>query len=332
MRVDPGWREELWEGAVAWTSEGEAWQPWRLHPDAEGLAYAPELFARARMAAGVRLRLRTDARAITVELELEGDAPGSVDLVVDGLMTERTSIPPGRTLLEAVLPARAADVELWLPQHGCTRVRTAELSDAHEAVAVGPTGPRWVAYGSSITRCATSRGPSETWPALVARDLGLDLLCMGFGGQCHLDPVVPGQIGRARPDVITACLGINVYGALTFGPRSWPGQVAGFIARLRAECPHAVIVVLSPIGCPAREDTPNATGLTLAALRDDVERVAGDLRERGDERLFLVSGIELLSPEEGELLVDGLHPGPEGYHLMAERLVPRLSTALPSAK
>ena len=332
MRVDPGWREELWEGAVAWTSEGEAWQPWRLHPDAEGLAYAPELFARARMAAGVRLRLRTDARAITVELELEGDAPGSVDLVVDGLMTERTSIPPGRTLLEAVLPARAADVELWLPQHGCTRVRTAELSDAHEAVAVGPTGPRWVAYGSSITQCATSRGPSETWPALVARDLGLDLLCMGFGGQCHLDPVVPGQIGRARPDVITACLGINVYGALTFGPRSWPGQVAGFIARLRAECPHAVIVVLSPIGCPAREDTPNATGLTLAALRDDVERVAGDLRERGDERLFLVSGIELLSPEEGELLVDGLHPGPEGYHLMAQRLGPRLGAILKHAK
>lgn len=323
--VDPATRPELWRGAVTWERVAGGIRPWRLDPEDAPLAYAPELFERARAAAGVRLEMRTDARRLELELDVAGAEPLPFDLVVDGELRARRKVA-GPASLDFDLPGSDAAVALWLPQGGEVVVRRAAVRDATSAEP-SRSAPRWVAYGSSITQCVASPGPSETWPALVARRLDLDLTCLGFSAECHLDPVVVRQIAALPAELISLCLGINVYGRLSFSARSWRGQVADFIRRVREGHPGTPLLVTSPIGCPARESTPNANGMTLRDLRDGVHEVVRDLAGRGDAAIRLVDGRDLLAESEARHLFDGLHPDQEGNVLIASRVAAALRAA-----
>jgi lysophospholipase L1-like esterase len=329
--VDPGSRADLWQGAPAWQQVDGWWQPWRLLPEEEPSAYAPELFSKARAGAGVRLRTITDADRLTAELELDDPDGCTLDLIIGGESVNRIELAPGRSSLDVELPGRRTLIEVWLPHQGELLLRRPVLHGAEVLEAPSDRRSRWITYGSSITQCRAAEGPSETWPARVARDLDLDLHCLGFGGQCHLDPAVLRTLDTLDADLISLCLGINVHGGSTFSARSWPGQVAEVIRRIRAGHPDIPIAVISPIVCPDRENSPNGAGMTLSEIRGYVEQVATDLRDRGDEQLHLVKGLEIFGPADAELLHDGLHPSHDGYRLMAERLTPVLRGLLPTA-
>nr|WP_239063336.1 GDSL-type esterase/lipase family protein [Streptomyces sp. SID13031] len=189
-----------------------------------------------------------------------------------------------------------------------------------------PSGPRWITYGSSITQCTGAYGPSETWPALVARRHGWDLVALGFAGECHLDPIAARTIRDTPARLISLCLGTNIYGGETFGGRTLPGQVEAFISTVRDGHPHTPIVVITPLPAPSLEGKPNALGLTLDDIRACVELGARTLR---DPDLTLIDGRTILSTEEAQALyADDLHPNPDGYRLIADRLAPLLTLPL----
>lgn len=324
MDLDPGNRPDLWSGTVAWTTDGAHWRPWRLRPEEEPFAYAPALFGQARVGAGVRFGASIWARTIELELVSSGDETGPVDVLVDDRLVTRQ--PPGPGALRIELPPRRVRVEVWLPHRGRVEVGAVRATDVVAADSL-PAAVRWITYGSSITLCEASDGPSQTWPALVARTLGWDLTCLGFGGECHLDPVVPRTIAGLAPDVVSLCLGINVYGRSSFSGRSWPGHVAELIRRVREAHASAAIVVSSPIFCAARESTPNGAGLTLGDIREQVHQVGLDFRGRGDDGVHVLDGLSLVGADDAHLLHDGVHPSHDGYRLMAERMVRYLMTA-----
>ncbi|MEV0398345.1 SGNH/GDSL hydrolase family protein [Polymorphospora rubra] len=162
------------------------------------------------------------------------------------------------------------------------------------AGAAGGNGEvRWVTYGSSITQCHAAAGPSETWPALVARRLRWDLTRLGFSGECHLDPITARAIAERPADLISLCLGINVYGRGSFGPRTLAGQVSGFVQTIRGAHPSVPIVVISPIISPSRETLPNPAEMTLEDVREAVTGAVTTLRRHGDARLHLVERSSL---------------------------------------
>ena len=87
----------------------------------------------------------------------------------------------------------------------------------------------------------------------------------------------------------------------------------------------APIVVMSSIAAgPHREEQPNAVGLTQRQIRELVHRSI-EVLQRHDPLIHLIDGTEILGFDEMELLGDLLHPTPEGYRLMAERMAPRLA-------
>ncbi|MGI5149686.1 GDSL-type esterase/lipase family protein [Plantactinospora sp. CA-294935] len=316
----------IWRGSLAWTGEDGAWQPWRLPPDRVDTAHAPDLVLRARMAAGVRATVRTDATALELRVIALDDEVAPVDVLVDGALWRREPLGAGATTSRVTLPPGTKVVEVWLPQYGEARVGPLILHGATTAEPTGDDGDfRWVTYGSSITQCRTASGPSETWPALVARRLGWDLTCLGFSGECHLDPIAARAIADTRANLISLCLGINVYGRGSFGPRTLAGQVSGFIQTVRDAHPGVPVVVISPITSPSRERLPNAATMTLEDVRGAVGDAVAVLRLRGEARLHLVDGPSVLGPDEAHLLPDGLHPNADGYRLMAERLAPLLA-------
>jgi hypothetical protein len=317
------------------------WTPIRL-PAADLPLLHPELELRARMPAGGRLEFVTDATALELPVHVEplagSDWPvGPFDVVVDGEVVSRQRILGEGILSVSGLAAGRKRIEVWLPHYGYPRLGRLRLGGAtlveHPAVATpGPVQPRWTLYGSSISQCRESPGPTETWPALVAREAGWDLRCLGFGGQCHLDPAVARYIRDTPADLIALCLGINVYGAATFSSRSLGPAVTGFVQTIRDGHPDAPVVVMTPIVSPSRETEPNVVGLTLADVRAIVRHTAESLQRAGDEALHVVDGLDLLGPDDAELLVDGLHPGEEGYRLLASRAAPHLREMLPSRR
>ena len=331
VSVSPRDRPDCWAGAVEWQHD-RAWsQPWRLPRSRLALAHAPDLAHRAAMAAGVRAVLDTDATGLALEVEMLDDDGSPVDVAVDGEPHARHRLAVGRQRLWTDLPGRRGRLEVWLPQHGRSRIGEVVLRGTRRPPAAVPRGPRWVAYGSSITQCRAAAGPSETWPALVSRRLGLDLTCLGFGSNCHLDPVVAATIADLPADVVSLCVGINIYGEASFNRRTLPGQVSGFVGTVRAAHPGIPVLVMSPISSPDREERPNAVALTLGDVRELVTSAVRLLRNHGDERLTMLDGREVFGPDDAALLLDGVHPGPRGYRVMADRLTPRLAELVDSS-
>lgn len=320
----PDLNPAAWRGAIGWERRDDgAVRAWRLLPELVGRAFAPDLLEKAREAAGVRLDVVTaaDTLALDLDLAIDIDRPTIVDVRVDGDLHRRLDLIPGHVRTSVELPAGEHRVQLWLPQVGETWLRSVRLAGA-----VAPTPGervRWTTYGSSITQCSAAAGPSETWPAIVARTLDWDLTCLGFGGQCHLDPIAARTIAATPADVVSLCLGINIQGGGTLSARTFAPLVAAFVDDVRAAHPDARIAVITPIVSPPRESTPNAVGLTLERMRQILAEIVD---ATDDDRLHLIDGPSIIGPDDVHLLPDDLHPDADGYRLMGERLAAALGS------
>jgi lysophospholipase L1-like esterase len=119
-------------------------------------------------------------------------------------------------------------------------------------------------------------------------------------------------------DYLSICVGINVYGAASLGPRTFIPSILGFVRILRERHPTTPLAVISPIYSPSRETTENAVGFTLRAMRAEVAEAVDLLQSQGDQHVHYVDGLRLFGPELAHLLPDGLHPNAEGYEAMGE--------------
>ena len=253
-----------------------------------------------------------------------------MDLTVDGALVSSVVIPPNADTVEFTIPddstprdASAADLpvcEVWLHQFHSVRIRSLQADDGSSLRPAPDDRPRWLTYGSSITMCRGAGSPARTWPAVAARVRGLNLQSLGYGGHCHLDPMVGRLIRDTPTDLITLKLGINVYGGASLSARTYPAAVIGLVRLIRERHPEIPIGVVTSIASPDRERTPNAVGCTLEDYREMTRDAVARLVAAGDERLVIFEGTDLLAGHEAHLMLDGVHPGPEGYELIGRRV------------
>jgi hypothetical protein len=330
------------EGAVDVRASGGYVRPMRL-PVADLDLHHEQLVFMAGCASGVRMRFRTDATTIAVEVE-HRFAPGFAvaapvyDVTIDNELVATASAPGAeeRVVLGG-LPAGDKVVEVWLPMYPGVRIRSLEIDEDATAEAAPDERKRWVTYGSSITHCMEAHGPARTWPATAARALDVHLTSLGFGGQAHFDPLVARTISALPADRITLKLGINVHNGATLRERTFAPYVHGFLETIRDGHPTTPITVISPILSPEREDstrtertlldgtTETLVGeLTLRQMRSILEGVVDARVKRGDANLTYLDGTELFGSDPSDLdhLPDGLHPDGDGYELIGRRFVP----------
>lgn len=283
----------------------------------------PALLHRVDQAAGIRLAGLTDSATLEVELTAETEDPQwRLDLVVNDELVESQAFEGDQyTTARFDIPgAGMRRVELYLPQFARPTLHALRLAEGAKVEPLSDDRPKWITYGSSITHCRAAHSPSRTWPALVARTRGYDLTCLGFGGQCHFDPLMARTIADRPTDLISLKLGINTHGAGTFNERSWAAAVLGFVFTVRDGHPETPLLIISPIHTATREETPSPTGLTLPWMRETLADLVQTLRDRGDTNLHHLTGHALLGPEhEADLQPDGVHPTPDGYENMARR-------------
>ncbi|WP_081709844.1 GDSL-type esterase/lipase family protein [Arthrobacter sp. 35W] len=322
-----------WAGVFKVDVDSEGWQTFQRLDSSAFLPPSTDLLAdRAAMAAGVRALWQSSGGSLVVEADCTEDA-APFDVLVNGALVARLA-GPGHQRHEVVLtdlPPQSA-VELWLPHFGGIRIREATLTHPDAAAAI-ENGPRWTAYGSSITHCQQADGPTETWPALVARSYGWNLTNLGLAGECQLDAAAVATLAATAADLISLCLGINSYNAAAYSERTWAGAVHGFLTAVRAAHPETPIVVITPMLSVPREEVVNAVGWTLSQYRRATAEVVVLLRERGDTRIHCVDGAAVFSPDEAEArMPDTLHPDNAGYAMMAGRLGPQLAAVLSGSR
>ncbi|WP_030567626.1 GDSL-type esterase/lipase family protein [Streptomyces aureocirculatus] len=317
------------------------------------------------MPGGVRLVFRTDACELELEVltctgQLESDdeprPAGMLELLVDGVLAGRRQAPVGNVLRMAgpgteqrLIPGEPGvvrftglrpgmkHVELWLPQQTPTELLALRVDG--EVRAPLPDGRRrWVHHGSSISHCLEAEGPTGTWPAVAAALGGVEVINLSLAGNAVLDPYVARTIRDLPADLISVKVGINIVALAAFQLRTFAPAVHGFLDTIRDGHPHTPLLVMSPVSCPALEETPGPTtsgpdgglvalgdphdvdagALTLAVVRDELTRIVAARRAR-DPRLHHLDGRELLGPDDVGGLTDGLHPDADAYRRMGKR-------------
>ncbi|WP_371478613.1 GDSL-type esterase/lipase family protein [Kitasatospora sp. NBC_00315] len=356
-------------GALDLERTPDGLQPHRLPPAARAQFPDEYIGMVEAQPCGVRLAFRT--ASATVELEArptrivwsDGSRgpDGVYDLLVDGRPVRRAGVVGGGDVMAVDADGRTRttpgpagrarftglgeamkDVEIWLPHAERTEL-IALHTDAPVHSPAPAAGPVWLHHGSSISHCTEADGPTDTWPAVAAARTGVQLVNLGLGGNALLDPFTARAIRDTPADLISLKLGINLVNTDAFRLRAFGPAVHGFLDTVRDGHPDTPLLVVSPILCPAVEDSPGptvadpdsptlrfvtlgtpadlATGrLSLNVIRRELSAIVAS-RARHDRHLHYLDGRELYGLRDfAELpLPDGLHPDTAGYRLMGER-------------
>ena len=316
---DVALREELFEGVVSLETQDGWIRPWRLPVGCLPL-FDSDLVAGAEQPAGGRLRFATEAAQVGLKA-IPADPDRYLDLTVDGELLQTAMLPSGRGEVRFDgLPVGRKVLELWLPHDQPVQLTAVQLSDGAEAEVVPDDRPRWTTYGSSISHCRGAHSPARTWPATAARLKGANLTSFGFAGQCHLDAMVAMAIRDVPADLISLKVGINIRGASSLSPRTFAPALIAMVRIIREAQPDTPIAVVSPIVSPPRETMPNAAGLSLTMMRDQLADAVQRLAACGDASLHYFDGLELFGPDFVEpYLPDELHPNADGYEVLGQR-------------
>ena len=312
-----------WSGIYS-LEKGDGWvKPWRV-PFRDLDLYSPGISGladRAEMPSGVRLRFATDAMALTVITEPLAE-DGNFDLVIDNEIVATTAYKAGATQVAFTpLPSGDKTVEIWLSPAMPVAVRHLELPYGTTLEKSADTRLKWVTYGSSITHCRSAGSPATTWPGVVTRGKNLNLTSMGYGGQCHADPLIVRLIRDRPADFVSVKIGINIYGGASLGLRAFRPAILGTISTIRDGHPDIPFVVCSPIWGHYREAEPNAVGLTLQQMRTEIAAAVEVFKKRGDDNIHYVDGLTLFDASLAEYLPDDLHPDAKGYQLMGKNFL-----------
>ncbi len=319
MQLKPDAPQLTWQGAVSLQETEGGIMPWRT-PYSSHVLFPEPLLERSAMPAGVRISFRSNTTRVSGNIAPQKES-GMLDLCCDGEVVASLDLAKKGTFTFENLPDGEKLIELWLPQFGRFQLRSLEIDDGATLDAFTDPKPRWVTYGSSITQCRTAASPTQTWPAIVAREHGLNLTCLGYGGQCHLDAMVARMIRDLPADYISMCLGINIQGASSLGQRAFRPAIIGAVQIVREKHPDIPIVLMSPICSPPREENPNTVGFHLKRMREEVQAAAKALQTHGDQHVHYVDGLNVFGADYVHLLPDDLHPDAEGYRVMGKNFV-----------
>jgi lysophospholipase L1-like esterase len=321
--------EKLFHGAVSLEKTKEYMKPWRIPFDKKEFFPPDSINGQAEMPAGVRIKIRSNTQSIKIEIA-EANEFMEMDCLIDGVLVKTAYISAGKTIaIFDSLPGQSKLIELYLSQRLPVPISGIWIDEGTEWELIDDCRLRWVTYGSSITHCYYSDSPSQTWPALAANKMNFNLTCLGYSGNCHLEPMVARMIRDLPADFISICAGINIVGGNTLSERTFSPALIGFIQTIRDVHKDVPLVVISPIFHREREKSENEVGLSLEKVRAEIVQVVDMLKRHGDQNIYYIDGLEMFGEEYEKYMPDGLHPNGAGDKIIAERFQQLIEAHVP---
>lgn len=288
----------------------------------------------AQTPAGVRLEFVGDAAAVEIDYVTNSVDPGyrgdgggvTFDLWREGRRVHEQRAELGRNQLQLSLKDGGGPderVTVYLPEG--LRPEILSLTGIEGTIAPAPSQPKWLAYGDSITEGWSASGPALSWAMSVARDYQLNAVNLGYAGSARGEIPCAEAMAKVPADIISLAYGTNCWSRTVHSTAMVEAGFDAFLTVLRVGHPETPIVVISPFVRPEAEETTNALGSTLSAMRQAMEGVVTDRCSRGDAQLQLVPGLAVIGAGD---LVDGVHPGDRGHEKAASVIGPVLRAAL----
>nr|BBH87742.1 lipase [Thermosporothrix sp. COM3] len=337
QRIAPDDPRLTYEGSISLLKTPQWVAPWRIpyqeaplfFPNGYGKTGIPSGVGRAAMPSGVRIVLKSDTTLLAGTFE--ADPPPStlrepaeiprLDLSINGTLWETIEQGDTGSFQFLNLPAGEKTLALWLPHYNQFRLCSLQISDGATLEPVHDTRPRWLIFGDSTTQGRGAASPSQIWPALFARSCGFHLVSLAMGDGCHLQVMFARLMRDLDADLLTICVGGNIYERGSLNAYSFRSALIGFIQIVREKHPETPFVVISPIYTPSLEQRPGPGGLSFQGIREEIQTALAILREAGDRHVYYLDGRALFGPEHVHLFLpekgDLLHPGAEGYRACA---------------
>lgn len=316
-KIPPGDKRLSWYGMVSLEKTRDGVKPWRIfHADRE--LYHPVLMERTQKSSGVRIAFYSDTTTLAAAIA-PWNEPCNVDICCDGELLRTIELEVNQTSWSATgLPKKRKLIEIWLPPKTHTVLKALSIDRGASLTRFLDKRPRWATYGSSVTQCSVSQSPVHTWPAIVARNCGLNLLNLGYSGECVLDAMIARVMRDIPLDFISMEIGPNIYGYNALNERSFRSSIIAFVQIVREKHPTTPYVLMSPIHYAVGETVKNAAGFTMQMMRQEIAAAGETIRAHGDKNFHFVDGLTVLGAEHAPLMPDGCHPTPEGYKVMGE--------------
>ncbi|MBQ9336957.1 MAG: hypothetical protein IJS14_06650 [Lentisphaeria bacterium] len=178
-----------------------------------------------------------------------------------------------------------------------------------------------LAYGSSITQGAYSPLGTETYPAVLARELGVDVCNLGFGGGATLEPELAEWIvSRTDWHLATLEMGVNVFNLSVDDFRK---LVRNFLAPFAADPLERPVYSLDMLttGDEFRRDE---TGMAKAAAFRQVVRE--ETAATGKSRMKTLTYAPMLAGPS-DYSTDLIHPALHAFESIGRGLAAQIMAA-----
>jgi lysophospholipase L1-like esterase len=315
-------------------------------------AFPFDMWHHSLTSAGARLEFQTAAREVVIRLQyVEGQTgarplgsgvaiagavpkpippPGAVPRPAGAITsiwrdgTRLAQFSPenkgGDHEIRFLLPGGVASYTVYLPYGAVVHVGGISAEDVQP---ITERRPRLLAFGDSITQGAAAGDPGNTYPAIIARSLGLDHYNLGFNGCGRAEPVSAEALTGHAGDIITLHFGTNTMTRAWYDQEAWNEAFRDFLKIVRLDHSTTPVLVVTPTYRHQNEREferkPNRLGVSLPNLRMGSEAVVKALRDQGDDSLHLIHGTEAIGERDEKLLMpDGLHPNDAGMERMAQ--------------
>ncbi len=202
-------------------------------------------------------------------------------------------------------------VRVWLPcLRGCALRSVVGNGTMIEPV---PQRRQLLVLGDSIAQGFVCGDPSQSWPAQLARKMGLDLLNQSIGGQVFQPGTFSGLREVTDVSHIIVALGAN-YRYERCQERLVRRDLTQYFSQLDSLWPDTTTYVLDPLW-HNEEAYPSHAGSCWHQLPAMIADVSGRYGQ-----MHLVDGMRLLD-HKAKYLSDGYeHPSPEGMRQVAQRM------------
>ncbi|NYE03423.1 hypothetical protein F4694_000142 [Bacillus niacini] len=321
--------EKLFHGAVSLEKTKEYVKPWRIPFDKKEFFPPNGISGQAELPAGVRIKIRSNTQLIKIGI-VEAAELMEMDCLIDGSLVKTAYIPTGDTMVSFdSLAGQSKLIEIYLSQKVPVSISGIWIDEGAEWELVDDSRLRWITYGSSITHCYYSDSPSQTWPALAAKKMDFHLTCLGYSGNCHLEPMVARMMRDLPADFISICAGINIVGGNTLSERTFSPALIGFIETIRDVHKDVPLVIISPIFHRESEKIENQVGLSLEKVRYEIVQIVDLFKSHGDQNIYYIDGLDLFGEEYEKFMPDGLHPNGAGDKIMAVRFQQLIESHVP---
>ena len=304
-------------GCLSWSEGAEGIRLHRLTPfQLEYLAPDPQRYLRGSCPAGCRLELLTDSSRLRLDYSIHGRVRDwfAFDLFEGRRLIAEHVVKPvvedRGSLQFCLVDSAGLKTEDDLRRYSVYLPHTVDLTfdsiqiDSHSVTAEIQQNPqKLICLGDSITQGMDALHPASTYPALLARLMGKELLNQGIGGHVFDPPFLRESIPW-NPKMVTVAYGTNDWSKVSDGGE-FRDRAFEFLNAVIQRFPGARIFVITPTW---RADGKEARG--MGTFHDLAECLSACVEQL--QNIHLVAGLDLV-PHLPRFFGDRrLHPNDEG--------------------